>query len=42
MISAFPGDEEVSKPVKADAEHAVLSKSSEEQLVVFATIPVLG
>ena len=42
MNSAFPGDEEVSKPVKADTEHAVLSKSSEEQLVVFAAVPVLG
>ena len=42
MISAFPGDEDVWKPVKADTEHAVLSKSSKEQLVVFAAVPVLG
>ena len=32
----------VFKPVEADAKHPVLAEGSEEQFVVFSSLPILG
>ena len=35
-------DETFERPVKADAKHPILAEGSEEQFVVFSSLPILG
>ena len=39
---AIFSDETFERPVEADAKHPVLAEGSEEQLVVFSSLPILG